>query len=71
MKPRAYPRDTRLRLRIIRIVDRLQCPRCGKETGHYPEETGDGWRLLCRACHGAIVVTEDDHAPEADDAPCC
>jgi hypothetical protein len=38
----------------------LHCPNCGRETGNYPEETGDGWRLLCRYCHAEIVVTEGD-----------
>ncbi len=53
-------RDSRLGLRTIRIVECLQCPRCGKETGHYPEPTGNGWRLLCRHCQAEIVVAEDE-----------
>ena len=52
--------SSRLGQRTIRIIERLHCPNCGKEVGNYPEETSDGWRLLCGCCHAEIVVTEGD-----------
>jgi hypothetical protein len=64
-------RSRRLGLRKIRLVEGLRCPNCGKEVGNYPEETGDGWRLLCRCCHAEIVVTEDDANDDwAEDDEC-
>jgi hypothetical protein len=54
-------RSSRLGSRTVRVIDQLRCPKCANESGnHYPEETADGWRLVCRACHATLVVTEDD-----------
>jgi hypothetical protein len=45
--------------RIIRLVDGLRCPRCQAEIRNDPEETDDGWRIICHGCHRDLFVIEE------------
>jgi hypothetical protein len=45
--------------RIIRLVDGLHCPACQAEIHNDPEETDDGWRIVCRNCHRDLLVVEE------------
>lgn len=42
----------------VRIADGLMCPYCKVKIKNYPEETPDGWRLLCLSCHQEIITAD-------------
>jgi predicted Zn finger-like uncharacterized protein len=46
--------------RIVRIADGVSCPACGTVIRITdPEDTNDGWRILCGSCHRDILVVEE------------
>jgi hypothetical protein len=45
--------------RAIRLIDGLRCPHCESTIANYPEETDTGWRLICRNCHGDLLVVDE------------
>jgi hypothetical protein len=52
---------TVLRDCTIRIADGVCCPACGTAIRTSdPEETNDGWRIVCSSCHRDLLVVEED-----------
>ena len=45
---------------VIHLVGGLQCPRCQSHIRNDPEETGDGWRIVCGSCLVDILAVEGD-----------